>query len=109
MSDINLLLEKVVAFRDEREWKKFHNTKDLAIALNIEVSELLEVFLWKDSDFGSDEKVKEELADIIIYALLIADSRNLDITGIVEDKLRVNNQKYPVSKSKGTSTKYTDL
>lgn len=96
-------------FRDERDWKQFHNPKDLSLALSIEASELLETFLWKSADEAKIEKVKEELADVFAYALLIADHYDLDIKEIVLDKVEQNRKKYPVEKSKGNATKYTDL
>lgn len=106
MQDVILKLRQ---FRDERDWKQFHNPKDLSLALSIEASELLEVFLWKSHEDADIEKVKEELADVFAYALLIADSYDLDVNEIVLEKIRKNEQKYPVGKSKGTAKKYTDL
>jgi len=102
---INQLLE----FRDKRDWEQFHNPKDLSIALNVESSELLELFLWKDSSEVNKDRVKEELADVFAYALLIADHYDLDVKEIVLDKIKKNREKYPVEKSKGNAKKYTDL
>jgi NTP pyrophosphatase (non-canonical NTP hydrolase) len=96
-------------FRDDRDWKQFHNPKDLSLALSIEAAELLEVFLWKSPEQADISKVKEELADVIAYALLLADSYDLDVEKIVLDKIALNEQKYPVSKARGTAKKYTDL
>lgn len=109
MSDIEELIQKLKLFRDERDWKKFHNPKDLAIALSIEASELLETFLWKTYDQAEPEKIQEELADVLAYALLLAESCNLDIKKIVEEKIEINKKKYPIEKSKGIGKKYTDL
>ena len=109
MSEIQALIKKIKLFNSEREWDQFHNPKDLAIALNIESSELLEIFLWKRYEEVNVGKVKEELADIITFALNLADKFDLNIVEIVEEKLRINAEKYPVEKSKGTSKKYTDL
>ncbi len=106
MKDVILKLRQ---FRDERDWKQFHNPKDLSLALSIEASELLEIFLWKSHEEADIEKVKEELADVFAYALLIADSYELDVNDIVLEKIRKNEKKYPVGKSKGTAKKYTDL
>jgi NTP pyrophosphatase (non-canonical NTP hydrolase) len=103
------VIEKLRQFRDEREWKQFHNPKDLSLALSIEASELLEVFLWKSSEDADVGKVKEELADVLAYAFLLADSYGLDISEIVLEKIRKNELKYPVDKAKGTAKKYTDL
>lgn len=105
-------LEKIFKFRDERDWKKFHNGKDLALSLTLEASELLEVYQWSGDDLNVEdkiEKIKEELADIIMYAMLIADRYNLDVDEIVLKKLRENEKKYPVEKAKGSYKKYTDL
>jgi NTP pyrophosphatase (non-canonical NTP hydrolase) len=96
-------------FRDDRDWKQFHNPKDLSLALSIEASELLELFLWKSPEQADVSKVKEELADVIAYALLLADSYELDVEQIVLDKIALNEKKYPVSKARGTAKKYTEL
>lgn len=96
-------------FRDDRDWKQFHNPKDLAMALSIEAAELLELFLWKSPEQADVNKVKEELADVVAYALLLADSYDLDVEQIVLDKIALNEKKYPVSKAKGTAKKYTEL
>ncbi len=102
-------VEKILKFRDDRDWKQFHNSKDLALALSIEASELLEIFLWKkDEDFDKD-KLEEELADVLMYGLLLANKNNIDINDIILKKLQRNNEKYPVEKAKGKSNKYDDL
>jgi NTP pyrophosphatase (non-canonical NTP hydrolase) len=106
---INAVIEKVVAFRNERDWEKFHNGKDLAICLNCESSELLELFLWKDADQVNKDKVKEELADVIYSAFLLIDKYELDVDAIISEKLRSNAEKYPVEKSRGSNRKYTEL
>ena len=109
MSNINELTQKLITFRDDRNWEQFHNPKDLAIALSIEASELLEAFLWKSPEEASQEKIKEELADVLAYALLLAHSCNLDVARIVEEKIEKNNLKYPVDKAKGSSKKYNEI
>jgi NTP pyrophosphatase (non-canonical NTP hydrolase) len=109
MNDINELISSLVKFRNERDWEQFHNPKDLAIALNIETSELLELFLWKSSEEANIEKIKEELADVFAYAFLIAHKYDLDVQQIVLDKIKINAEKYPINKSKGKATKYTEL
>jgi|TARA_R110001606_G_C15382113_1_gene650541 NTP pyrophosphatase (non-canonical NTP hydrolase) len=103
------IVEKLRIFRNERDWAQFHNAKDLSIALNIEASELLELFLWKKPDEADREKVAEELADVFCYALMLADKYDFDIEKIINDKIYKNSKKYPVEKSKGNSLKYTDL
>jgi Predicted pyrophosphatase len=109
MNDFRDLLEKIIAFRDARDWKQFHSSKDLALALSVEAAELLELFLWKDNEGANPEKLKEELADIFMFAFLLADKHQLDIRSIVEEKLRTNEAKYPVDKSKGSAKKYNEL
>lgn len=109
MSDINELTKALIKFRDERDWEQFHNPKDLAIAINIEASELLEQFLWKNAEEANMEKVKEELADILAFCLLLAHKYDLDVKQIVLDKIQSNAAKYPVDKAKGTAKKYTEL
>ncbi len=109
MSDLKELQEAIVRFTQERDWDQFHNGKDLALALSIEASELNEAFLWKDAKDVKIEKVKEELADIFNYAILIADKYNLDIKQIVMDKLKRNGEKYPVDKAYGSAKKYNEL
>ena len=109
MSDLEELRQAIVKFTQERDWDQFHNGKDLALALSIEAAELNEAFLWKDASQVNDEKVKEELADIFNYAILIADKYNLDIKQIVLDKLRRNAEKYPVNKAYGSAKKYNEL
>ncbi|SEO09717.1 nucleotide pyrophosphohydrolase [Mucilaginibacter sp. OK283] len=109
MSDWKNLQELLIKFRDERDWAQFHNPKDLALALSIEAAELNELYLWKDAETADIEKVKEELADVISYSLLIADKYGFDISEIVADKIKKNEIKYPVSKAKGSSKKYREL
>lgn len=107
--EIDQLIAKIVKFRDDRDWEQFHNSKDLAIALNIETSELLELFLWKGNEEANINKLKEELADILMYTLLLVKKHNLDISSLIEEKLAINNQKYPVEKAKGSAKKYDEL
>lgn len=109
MSEIKKITEELRAFRDERDWAQFHNPKDLAVALNIEAGELLEAFLWKSAEDADIEKVKEELADVIAYALLLADKYKFDVADIVTAKIKENGKKYPVDKAKGTAKKYNEL
>ncbi len=93
MSDLEELRQAIIRFTQERNWDKFHNGKDLALALSIEASELNEAFLWKEVSEVDVEKVKEELADVLNYAILIADKFNLNIKQIVLDKIRQNAEK----------------
>ncbi len=103
------IINKLIEFRDERDWEQFHNPKDLAIALNIETSELLEVFLWKNPNEVNKSKVKEELADVFAYALLIAEKYDFNVEEILLDKIEKNALKYPIEKAKGSSKKYDEL
>ena len=109
MSDIKDLTAAILKFRDERDWAQFHNAKDLAIALSVEASELLESFLWKHSDDVNLDTVKDELADVLIYGLLTADKLKLNVSDIVMEKLKRNGEKYPIDKAKGSSKKYDQL
>lgn len=115
MSDIADLQKRIVAFRDQRNWKQFHNPKDLAISLTLEATELLEHFQWKDSDeikehLSKNRKdVADELSDVLYYVLLMANDLDIDILSASEQKLDKNEQKYPVEKSKNNHKKYTEL
>ncbi|WP_295213615.1 nucleotide pyrophosphohydrolase [uncultured Chryseobacterium sp.] len=109
MGNIATIIKEIVKFRDERDWEQFHNSKDLALALSIESSELLELFLWKNNEDFKLDKLKEELADVLMYAFLLADKHDLNIHDIILDKIKKNEEKYPVDKSKGNSTKYNEL
>ena len=112
MSEILVITKALVDFRDDRDCKQFHDTKNLAIALSIEVAELNELFLWKTNKESEEvdlKRLKEELADVFAYALLLAEKHNLDVKEIILEKIKRNGEKYPVEKSKGTATKYTEL
>ena len=109
MSDLEELRKAIVKFTQERDWDQFHNGKDLALALSIEAAELNEAFLWKEASEVNVDKVKEELADIFNYSILIADKYKLDIKQIVLDKIRRNAEKYPVEKAYGSAKKYNEL
>lgn len=109
MGDLEELRQKLIEFRNDRDWEQFHNPKDLAIAISIEANELLELFLWKDFKEAKTEKIKEELADVLAFCILLADKYDLDIKDILLDKIRKNAEKYPIEKAKGTAKKYTEL
>jgi len=109
MNEISKITEELRKFRDERDWAQFHNPKDLALALSIEASELLELFLWKSAEEADTDKMKEELADVLAYAFMLADKYGLDIAQIMQDKLAKNRLKYPVAKAKGSAKKYNEL
>ena len=109
VDEIKQLTEAVLIFRNARDWAQFHNAKDLAAGLSIEASELLEQFLWKQPKDANPEKVREELADVLIFALLLAHEQKIDIAQAIREKLAQNEAKYPVEKAKGKSTKYDQL
>lgn len=105
-------VDMILNFRDERDWKQFHNPKDLAISLSLEAAELMEVFQWSGTDVvcaDKKDKIAEELADVLVYCTLMADACGLDMDEIVQKKMEVNNKKYPVEKAKGKSDKYSKL
>ncbi|AXZ22290.1 nucleotide pyrophosphohydrolase [Staphylococcus warneri] len=108
----NSVMEKINQFRDERNWRQFHNEKDLALSITLEASELLELFQWKSSEDvveSKRERLAEELADILIYSYMFADNLDFDINEIIEQKLVKNAEKYPVDKSKDNNSKYNEL
>lgn len=115
-TDISLLRKLVIGFRDERNWAQFHTPKDLALAITIEASELAEVFLWKDEEEILEilenediiEALCEEIADILIFILYLADTLNIDITEAITKKLYKNAKKYPIAKAYGNAKKYTE-
>ena len=109
MSDLEIIINELIKFRNERDWEQFHNPKDLALAISIESAELLELFLWKNAEDANPEKVKEELADIFSFAFLLAQKYGFDLKEIIMDKIKTNGEKYPVDKAKGTSKKYDEL
>lgn len=109
MKTIDEVIELIVKFRDERDWEQFHNSKDLALAISIEASELNELFLWKSAEEVDLNLLKDELADIFAFAFLLANKYQLDISEIIARKLEKNAQKYPINKAKGSSKKYDQL
>ena len=112
MSDFDFLISELEKFRDARDWKQFHTTKDLAVAISIEAAELNELFLWKtveESEKVSREKLREEIADILAYTLMLAGKHGFDVREMILDKIGKNNEKYPVDKSKGSARKYNEI
>ena len=105
-------IDMVLKFRDDRNWRQFHNPKDLAISISLEAAELLETFQWSGADLDCAEKrdkVREELADVVNYCILMADACGLDLDEIVREKVRRNAEKHPVEKAFGNKAKYTEL
>ena len=101
-------MERIKKFRDDRDWQQFHTPSNLAKAISIEEGELLEEFLWDNDNFNL-QNVKEELADVMIYCIHMANALDVNIEDIINMKMDKNELKYPVEKSKGKSTKYTEL
>ena len=105
-------VEAVKNFRDERDWRQFHNPKDLAISISLEAAELLEIFQWSGDDLVCEDKldkIKEELADVLCYSILMSDRLGLDMDEIIRDKMKRNGEKYPVEAAYGSKEKYTEL
>jgi len=105
-------IDMILRFRDERNWRQFHNPKDLAISISLEAAELLETFQWSAGDTECADKldkIREELADVISYCVLLADRCGLDLDEIVQEKMRRNAQKYPVELARDNKAKYTEL
>jgi len=114
-TQLDALTRNIVVFRDAREWKQFHNPKDLAISLSLEAAEVLEHFQWKSpeeiEEYLKTDKahIGEELADVFNWVLLMCHDFGIDITDACEKKIKQNEKKYPVEKAKGRHTKYTKL
>ena len=112
MEEYKKVIKELIKFRDDRDWKQFHDSKNLATAISIEAGELNELYLWKtikESEEVEIARVKEELADVFSFAFLLAEKHNLDPFEIVSEKIKLNAEKYPVSKAKGTAKKYNEL
>lgn len=107
-SDIQYLTRLLVNFRDERDWQQFHNPKDLALALGIEAAELQEAFLWKQPGSEQPTKVREELADVLAYSLLLAHHYGWNVKELVEEKIKLNAAKYPADQFRGSARKYNE-
>ncbi len=113
---IKQLTDKLVSFRDARDWKQFHTPRNLAVSLSIEAAELLECFQWKseaeiDVFLKSEDKIKlqEEIADVASYLLLLCNETGIDLVEAINDKVIKNDRKYPVELSKGNAKKYNEL
>lgn len=115
MSDLQELTQKIIEFRDERDWKQFHKPKDLALSVLLEAAELAEHFQWKnDKEIQqyikkNKAKIADEVADVLNYLILLSESVGVDIMKASYIKLKKNSKKYPIKKSKGRHTKYTEL
>lgn len=115
MSDIKKLTKLIDKFRNERDWKQFHNPKDMTLSLVLESAELMEHFQWKNPKEMAEHLRKRksdvagELADVVYWVLLIAKDFKIDLAKAVQDKLKIQAKKYPITKAKGRHTKYTEL
>jgi len=108
----NETIRRVIQFRDDRDWRQFHTPKDLALSLTLEAAELLEIFQWSGTDLdciGKTARIREELADVLSYCILMADVVGLDLDEILNEKVTRNEQKYPVEKARGNAAKYDEL
>jgi len=114
-NNIAELMKEILKFRDNRDWKQFHDPKNLAEAIAIESGELLEHFLWKTPEQSREiskekrEKLAAEIADILIFSMLFAHETGIDIGKAILDKIQHNESRYPVDKAKGSAKKYTEL
>ena len=114
---LNVLTQQLIEFRDARDWRQFHSLKDLILSLNLEAGELLELAQWKpeetfEIEAGTEplqQRLREECADVLLYLLLIAERSGIDLQRAAAEKIKSNNLKYPVEKSRGKSTKYDRL
>lgn len=102
------ILKRLIDFRDDRNWKQFHTPENLAKSIMLEASELLENFQWSDEP-SNMQNVKEELADVMAYCLLFAEHYGFDIQAILNEKIDLNEKKYPIEKAYNTAKKYTEL
>ena len=109
MKESEEIIQALLKFRNERDWEQFHNSKDLALAINVEAGELLELFLWKSASEANEEKIREELADVFAFAFMLAEKYNFNVKEIVLEKIRRNAEKYPIEKAKGSAKKYNEL
>ena len=114
MAEIAELTERILEFRDERDWHQFHTPRNLAAAISIEAAELQELFLWEKEEeeagpSGTLEKYSDEIADVLIYALLFCHETEIDPEEAIRRKLEKNRRRYPVEKARGRSVKYTEL
>ncbi|PXY46758.1 nucleotide pyrophosphohydrolase [Flavobacterium hydrophilum] len=112
MDKYNKIIQELIQFRNDRDWEQFHDSKNLALAISLEASELNELFLWKKDDEVENinkDRLKEEIADILSFTFLLAEKHNLDVFDILSEKIKKNALKYPIDKAKGTAKKYNEL
>ncbi len=110
MKTLDEVIQRLKEFRENRDWQQFHTPKNLALALSIEAAELNELFLWKsEEEKVNQQRVKEELADVLSYAIYLAEHYGFDLVDIIDKKIDMNELKYPIEKAKGSSKKYNEL
>lgn len=115
MNELDDLIKQIIVFRDDRDWKQFHNFKDVALSLSLEASEVVEHFQWKNKEEVNEyikthkNEIGEELADVLYWVLLMSHDLQIDILDTLDKKMKKNEKKYPVNKSKGKHTKYNKL
>ena len=115
MTDLDRLRDALRAFADARDWGQFHSPKNLAMALSVEAAELLEVFQWiseqesRTLEPAAKAAASEEIADVLLYLLRLADTLGIDPVAAAQDKMKANEKKYPVDKARGSNRKYTEL
>ena len=115
--ELQTLTDRLIAFRDARDWRQFHSLKNLLLSLNLEAAELLELTQWKDdaeaeaalSDPAFRARLAEESADVLLYLLLICERAEIDLLRAAAEKIETNAARYPVEKARGTARKYTEL
>ncbi|MDO8729291.1 MAG: nucleotide pyrophosphohydrolase [bacterium] len=115
MKNITELTKRIITFRDARDWKQFHNPKDVALSLVLEAAEVMEHFQWKSKKemekyiITNKIDIGEELADVLYWVLLMSHDLRIDVLDMLEKKIKKNEEKYPVEKAKGKHTKYNKL
>ncbi len=115
MEKIDEITKRIVAFRNARDWKQFHNPKDLSLSLVLEATEVMEHFQWKSKEeiekyvVEAKEEIGEELADVLYWVLLMSHDLKIDVLVALDKKMKINEKKYPVKKAKGKHTKYNKL
>lgn len=115
MNPIKRLTQEIIKFRNHRNWKQFHNPKDVSLSLVLEAGEVMEHFQWKNAEEIKDyvkknkKEISEELADVLYWVLLLSHDLNIDVEKALDKKMKINNEKYPVKKAKGKHTKYNKL
>ena len=115
MNELEKLENKINEFNEERDWDQFHSPKNIAMALSVEVAEVVEIFQWltEDQSYDTDSewisRLKDELGDVFLYLILLSSKFKINLIEVAKNKIEKNEQKYPVEKARGSAKKYTDL